>query len=154
MKWMRKCDGCGHQQEDKKPSDIRELTDAYRERKCKACKSASLEYGRDVQEAHEVYAEHPVCDECGKLEFAVANGYAFGDRLLEGVRFVIRLSADGVVTAETPASDKRYMADLNEAKWLKEAAKFAAETDTLECPQCGGDIDGFSVIGAPVRVEA
>ncbi len=44
-KWYRTCQECGHKQLDKEPSRDKELTDAYRNRKCKKCHSESLDYG-------------------------------------------------------------------------------------------------------------
>lgn len=48
IKWIRTCQECGHKQEDKKPDLDKELTDAYRTRKCKKCKSEALDYGKEV----------------------------------------------------------------------------------------------------------
>lgn len=42
-KWVRTCQECFHKQEDKEP--IGEMSDAYRVRVCKKCKSESLDYG-------------------------------------------------------------------------------------------------------------
>jgi hypothetical protein len=43
--WIRTCQECGHKQPDTQPKG--EMTDAYRERKCKKCKSpGALDYGR------------------------------------------------------------------------------------------------------------
>ena len=70
---------------------------------------------------------------------AYLDGYAFGDRLLEGVTFEIRIK-NGKVTAATTLGCKSYMADLNEKKWLKEAARFATGYDNLECPNCHSEV--------------
>lgn len=44
--WTRTCQECGNQQTDKEP--FWEMTDAYRDRKCKACKSrGSLDFGSE-----------------------------------------------------------------------------------------------------------
>lgn len=42
--WTRTCQECGHKQKDKPPKDGN-MTPAYRNRKCKNCKSESLDYG-------------------------------------------------------------------------------------------------------------
>jgi hypothetical protein len=151
MKWMRTCQECGHEQPDSAPDRSKELSTAYCNRKCKKCKSEALDYGREVPEPAEIYADHPRCDECGKLDFAVADGYAFGDRLLEEVYFRFSLSADGAVTATPAPEAEKYLASLNAEEWLGKAEVYACETDTLTCPTCGADVDGFAVIGAPVR---
>lgn len=138
---MRTCQECGQKQEDKQPDRSKELTGGYTERKCKKCKSASLDYGREVAEAADLTIG---CENCGTLDYALIDGYHFGDRLLEGVKF--RVSIDGgVVTVVTDPAHARYMADLNEAKWLKEAKRYAVQEDTMECPKCGADIDGLGV---------
>jgi hypothetical protein len=41
--WVRTCDECGAHQIDKQP--VGEMTDAYRNRKCRRCKSEALDYG-------------------------------------------------------------------------------------------------------------
>lgn len=43
--WTRKCQECGNIQTDTRPQG--EMTDAYRNRKCKRCKSMGLDYGKD-----------------------------------------------------------------------------------------------------------
>lgn len=44
-KWVRTCQECGNKQEDNPPDRNKELTVAYETRKCKKCKSESLDYG-------------------------------------------------------------------------------------------------------------
>lgn len=48
--WIRTCQECGHKQPDTRPPQDRELTDAYRNRKCKRCKSEALDYGHDEED--------------------------------------------------------------------------------------------------------
>lgn len=43
MKWIRTCQECGNDQEDKEP--VGQMTDAYANRKCKECNSMALDYG-------------------------------------------------------------------------------------------------------------
>jgi hypothetical protein len=45
--FIRTCQDCGHQQEDKDPVDYEKISDSYRNRKCKKCKSASLDIGSE-----------------------------------------------------------------------------------------------------------
>lgn len=45
MKWIRTCQSCGHEQEDKEPKDHSNTTNAYDYRKCKKCKSESFDLG-------------------------------------------------------------------------------------------------------------
>lgn len=41
--FVRTCQECGHNQTDEEPGDV--LTPAYRDRKCRKCKSTALDYG-------------------------------------------------------------------------------------------------------------
>lgn len=45
--WIRTCQECGHIQPARKPTEQSELTDAYRNTKCKRCKSEALDYGKE-----------------------------------------------------------------------------------------------------------
>lgn len=45
QQWIRTCQECGHEQSDAQPDRSKELTDAYRNRRCKKCKSPGLDYG-------------------------------------------------------------------------------------------------------------
>ncbi len=48
--WIRKCNECLHKQVDNKPSNVKALSDSYRNRKCKKCKSEALDYGQEYTE--------------------------------------------------------------------------------------------------------
>jgi len=60
MIWIRTCQSCGHKQECPRPTFTDKtkdgLTDAYCNRKCKKCKSESLDYGSDVPSTPEEIA--------------------------------------------------------------------------------------------------
>jgi hypothetical protein len=43
--WYRTCQECGNKQTDKQPEYGKEPSNAYTFRKCKKCKSESLDYG-------------------------------------------------------------------------------------------------------------
>jgi hypothetical protein len=47
MAWKRTCQECGHIQSAKEPDHTKDLTDSYRNSKCKKCKSEALDYGND-----------------------------------------------------------------------------------------------------------
>lgn len=51
------------------------------------------------------------------------DGYEFGDRLLEGVKFKARLSEDGKELTVFGTSDNNYMEGLNSSMWMKSALK-------------------------------
>ncbi len=76
------------------------------------------------------------------VEKAYIDGYSFGDRLLEGVMFEVRVVGDDI-TVEAAARSKRYFEDLNKEKWLKAAKKSALQHDFLESTEDG---DGDDII--------
>lgn len=43
--WIRRCQECGNEQVDNPMEYGKEMTNSYRNRKCKRCKSESLDYG-------------------------------------------------------------------------------------------------------------
>jgi DNA-directed RNA polymerase subunit RPC12/RpoP len=43
--WLRTCQECGHKQKGKEPNRDKELSNAYRNAKCRKCGSESLDYG-------------------------------------------------------------------------------------------------------------
>jgi hypothetical protein len=43
--WIRTCQECFNKQTDKEP--VGELTEAYRNRKCRRCKSEALDFGSE-----------------------------------------------------------------------------------------------------------
>lgn len=47
IEWVRTCQECGHKQKATKPDPDKELTDSYRNSKCRKCKSESLDYGKE-----------------------------------------------------------------------------------------------------------
>ena len=75
-------------------------------------------------------------DEC---EMALLDGYDFGDTLLEGVMFEVRVN-DGKMSIGVSDDDADYLSDLNTRKWLKEAALNAVDSDMLRCSLCDGDV--------------
>ena len=76
------------------------------------------------------------CDFCGPVKSVIVDGYPFGDRLLEGVDFVVSMDEKGKITAKTHKSSKGYMEDLNEEKWLKECVKYVKENINDELGRC------------------
>ena len=83
------------------------------------------------------------CEKCGDLDYVLLDGYAFGDRLLEGVKFRVSpgVTKNGLKVVIDPGS-AAYFADLNQEKWLREARQYAKGMDFGECPKCGEDVDG------------
>ncbi len=63
----------------------------------------------------------------GQVDSAIIDGYTFGDRLLEGVKFIITIDKKGKFHAEVHPEDKSYMEDFNEKKWLKRAVEYVED---------------------------
>jgi hypothetical protein len=68
---------------------------------------------------------------CGPVDHLLFDGYYFGDRILEGVMFKVKL--DGSVETVEDWSTHPYFSGLNAQKWLKEAARFIEDRDVCEC---------------------
>ena len=63
---------------------------------------------------------------------AKLDGYSVGERLLEGMHFLLTINDDGTLSVETPQSAKDYMSKLNEERWLKQALDYAKDNDFFE----------------------
>jgi len=82
------------------------------------------------------------CDKCGEIDHVTVDGYAVGDRVLEGVMFEIRFAKGAKKYKATVEDEAReYFSELNQKMWLKRMEKYAGETDTASCPKCGEDVD-------------
>lgn len=57
MAWTRTCQEYGHKQTAKQPRLDRELSDSYRNSKCRACGSEALDYGSDPAETNPNWAD-------------------------------------------------------------------------------------------------
>lgn len=73
------------------------------------------------------------------VDHAWVDGYAVGDRLLEGVMFKITIDEDKKFHAEIDKFAKDYFNDLNEKKWLKAIEKYASSTDIFSENVDGGE---------------
>jgi hypothetical protein len=80
------------------------------------------------------------CEQCGKIDEAFLNGYAVGDRLLEGVMFIVRKNDDGKCRVRLHPDAEPYMQGLNKEMWLERAKIYAEQTDIFECPKCAADV--------------
>ena len=63
---------------------------------------------------------------------AKLDGYSVGERLLEGMHFLLTINDDGRLSVETPQSAKDYMSKLNEERWLKQALDYVKDNDLFE----------------------
>lgn len=82
-----------------------------------------------------------VCDACGPIDHIHFDGYAFGDRVLEGVIFRAAFKNGKLVVTPIEGWGGPYLRTLSKAHWQKEAEAFAAENDVAQCPKCGADVD-------------
>ena len=81
------------------------------------------------------------CEDCGELNSILVDGYAVGDRLLEGVMFRVSCQKDGSLKAAVMQEDVEYMDRLNAPRWCKEVADHITNDEYIaECPKCGGQI--------------
>lgn len=78
------------------------------------------------------------CDECGDIDHVVLDGYSFGERLLEGVEFEVRIE-NGQFVAKVNDSDVEYFNRLNTKMWLEEAVEAAKYS--AQCPKCDLDVE-------------
>jgi hypothetical protein len=82
-----------------------------------------------------------VCDKCGKIDYILIDGYGFGERILEGVKFRV-FKKNGKFSVESVENWKKdgYLKQLNEKHWMKEAKAFIQDLDIAECSKCGEDV--------------
>lgn len=92
-----------------------------------------------------VLPNHFYCHRCGKVEYALLDGYLIAEKQLEGILFVIRksnnteLEALGVI----PEHESRFN-NFNTFYYISCATSFVNEDenqDTLMCPRCSLDLD-------------
>lgn len=80
------------------------------------------------------------CDDCGELDHVLFDGYAFGDRMLEGVMFQARLEGEEDFVVVFAPGNEHYTKKLNTDYWLAAAKVHAAELDIAVCPKCNDDV--------------
>lgn len=84
---------------------------------------------------------------------AYFDGYAFGDRILEGVRFRCDVQKDGTLKVECAPRSRDYFSTLAEKKWLKDALAFAEEADIFSEDE-EGEGDQLFLIAMKEAAEA
>jgi hypothetical protein len=81
-----------------------------------------------------------ICDECGKrLLFVYVDGYAFGDRLLEGVLFKVQFLSDGWKCIGVEKESEQYMKQLDWNHWKSECEDYCVNEGMAQCPECGDE---------------
>jgi hypothetical protein len=81
-----------------------------------------------------------------KIMVATLDGYAVGDRDLEGTTFLITIQEDGTMKAEIHPDDADYFSKFNEKKFLEDAVKLAEDWDEF-------GIDGSNEVCFPVLAD-
>jgi len=84
-----------------------------------------------------------LCDACGLIPHVEFDGYEFGDKTLEGVKFKAAVKDSNKLTVDTVKDwyTNRHLRGLNRTMWMKAALAFALENDPAQCPKCGMDIE-------------
>lgn len=84
------------------------------------------------------------CEKCGILDFALFDGYRIGDRLLEGVMFVVKAvkapTGDYLHTDGVQKSDEDYFSGFNKERFVnavnESLVDIVEQYDMdLECPK-------------------
>lgn len=81
------------------------------------------------------------CETCGKIDEVLMDGYSFGERILEGVKFKVKKNDDATCVVESVDDwdTDPYLRGLNEKHWMGAAKASAESEDFFECPTCHGD---------------
>ena len=70
--------------------------------------------------------------ETGQILYSITiDGYEVGDRLLEGVMFIVTVQSNGTLAVKVHPDAQEYFEDLNKEKWLKEIAEHVQEADEI-----------------------
>lgn len=82
------------------------------------------------------------CETCGDVNKIIVDGYPFGERLLEGVEFIVTNQPNGLKVKETDEC-KQYFKQLNQKMWYNECIQYVKDNvgDCVGvCANCGTDI--------------
>ena len=84
------------------------------------------------------------CPDCGAVDFVYLDGYAFGDRMLESVLFMVKVDGKFTVLG-VKKGHQEYFETLNTKMWLKECLDYCDDAYkqgelVCQCPKCEGDI--------------
>lgn len=76
-----------------------------------------------------------VCSNCGKTGHVLIDGYAFGDRLLEGVLFKVE-NRRGKPKCAGVVEGAEYFKKLNRNMWFKACEAYCRTLEGADCPVC------------------
>ena len=78
-------------------------------------------------------------DDEQQLDTALFDGYPVGDRLLEGVMFIVNI-VNGKLEATIHPDDEGYFSTLNTKLWLKKVTDYIQDYDVFTHPENGEDV--------------
>lgn len=81
------------------------------------------------------------CENCDKkLDFVYVDGYSFGDRLMEGILFKVKVVDNKPECIGVSEDDEPYMTQFNWEHWKKRCEEFCEDLDIATCPNCNYDV--------------
>lgn len=87
------------------------------------------------------HPEFMYCECCeAKVPYVLVDGYSFGDRILDGVRFLVSDNSGTPVVMGVEDHAKDYFNKLNKQRYYNECADYCKELDIASCPVCGEDV--------------
>jgi hypothetical protein len=69
-----------------------------------------------------------------QFDTAIFDGYVVGDRILEGVRFIVKIE-DGKLHPTIHPDDAGYFSTLNQKYWMDKVTEYAQDYDVFSHPQ-------------------
>lgn len=80
------------------------------------------------------------CPKHGEVDHVLVNGYGFGDRLLEGIMFEVRVSDAHEYDVRPICPDD--LKGLDAPHWSQRCREYAATSDFARCPheRCNEDV--------------
>jgi hypothetical protein len=74
-----------------------------------------------------------------QFDTAIFDGYVVGDRILEGVRFIVKIE-DGKLHPTIHPDDAGYFSTLNQKYWMDKVTEYAQDYDVFSHPQNREDV--------------
>ena len=74
-----------------------------------------------------------------QFDTAIFDGYLVGDRILEGVRFIVKIE-DGKLHPTIHPDDAGYFSTLNQKYWMDKVTEYAQDYDVFSHPQNREDV--------------
>lgn len=81
-----------------------------------------------------------LCDNKCNIDFIYVNGYDFGDRIMEGVKFKVRVVNGKPECFGMDPDSEPYMVQFDWKYWKQKCEDYCDDIDIAQCPQCKQDI--------------